>query len=457
MFLPIQTQPFTVYGNGCLIGDVTLTLASFSDIDGNAIAMQGTVMTGTVEPGSGSNEEQIVFTGVTTNSNGTVTLTGVSSVGFASPYTLTSGFLKSHFGGTTFVLSDTAYLYSQFANVGGNNTFTGTTTFTISPIIPTVSSSAIHQAASVEYANSLTIGSAPKASNTVFGIAELSVAPVTASVPIAVGQNDPLVSPVSLASLTSGRVAALAGNSGTPNSSTNTFVTQAGFQNGTEVFAATGGSSTVYTLTLSPVPSAYVTGERIYFKTNVASGTAPTINKNSLGAKSIYKMTTSGTASLALGDFGTNQMVVAEYDGAAYQILNPTANTPTNVPKYASGVGTTPVTATTQNIAHGLGIAPKFVRITAIQPSGTTGWSGSFSWGVYNGTTASYIAQGKDGANNVGTAFSGAGQIIFISTSATQGLEASVTVNATNIILSFALLNGTYDSNAYPYMWEAGA
>jgi microcystin-dependent protein len=219
-FLPIQTQAFLVYGSGVVIGNTTLTLASFKDIDGNNIAMQGTVMTGTVEPSSGVQEEQIIFTGVTQNANGTATLTGVSSVGWASPYTQTSGFVKNHAGNTTFVLSDTAYLYSQYANLGGTNTFTGTDTFNISPIIPTVSSSQTTQAASVGYVNSVAIAGGAKASNTVFGISELTVAPATASVPLAVGDNDPRMP-------TAGQALALAGNFGTPGSG-NKYVTEAG-------------------------------------------------------------------------------------------------------------------------------------------------------------------------------------------------------------------------------------
>ena len=112
---PVQAQSFTLYGGGVLIGNTSITLSSFLDINGNQLTMSnfGTVGTGTVEPNNGSQEEQIIFTGVTVNSNGTTTLTGVSSVGFESPYTQTSGFTKNHAGLTTYVLSDTAYFNSQ--------------------------------------------------------------------------------------------------------------------------------------------------------------------------------------------------------------------------------------------------------------------------------------------------------------------------------------------------------
>src|ERR1041385_7649946 len=138
-FIPIQAQAFLLYGNGSVIGDTSIVLSSMKDIDGNTISMQGTEMTGTIEPNSGSQEEQIVFTGITQNSNGTATITGVSSVTFASPYTVTSGVKKSHAGNTTFVLSDTSYLYSKYAVLENNQTFSGSNTFSLSPIVPTPS------------------------------------------------------------------------------------------------------------------------------------------------------------------------------------------------------------------------------------------------------------------------------------------------------------------------------
>ena len=328
-FTPVQSQSYLLASNAS-IGDVTMTLSSLKDIDGNLLQMAdfGTVGTGTVEPNSGSSEEQIIFTGVTQNANGTATLTGISSVAFKTPYTQTSGFLKSHAGNSTFVLSDTAYLYSLYGNLDNTQTWTGSNTFNVSPFIPTVSSSQTTQAASIGYVNSFAILGAAKASNTVFGITELSVAATTASVPIAVGTNDPRVP-------TASEALALAGNSGTP-SNLNSYVTQNGLQNGSEFYALTTGSSTAFAVSYSPTPVGYVTGEIIKFKTNVASGSSPTINKNSLGAKSLYKMGLTGTTPLAIGDLGTNQINIAEYDGGAYQLLNPTAN---GIPAYTTGLG----------------------------------------------------------------------------------------------------------------------
>lgn len=426
--LPIQTQPFTLYGNGCVIGNTSVILTSFNDIDGNPISFQGTIMTGTIEPSSGSNEEQIVFTGLTRNSNGTVTLTGVSSVTFASPYTQTSGVLKSHFGNTTFTLSDTAFLYSQYASLGANNTFTGTDTFVISPIIPTVSSSQTNQAASVGYVNAIAISGSPKATSLIYGISRLSTAPTLASDPIAVADDDLRVPTLSQAQ-------ALPGDGGVPSSS-NLYVTQQGLQNGSEFYALTTGSSTAYAISYSPTPSGYVTGELIKFKSHVASGISPTINKNSLGAKSLYKMISSGTTALSIADLGTNQMCVAEYDGGGYQLISSIANVSTLLGLFKNGSTTHDISTTTTNtIPHGLGVIPKNI-IISFTYNGTAG-NIAFGTGSYNGTTISEAFVG----NNSGTSLSATGadttNIITALVGSSQSNIAVPTFDATNITLTW--------------------
>lgn len=130
MLFPIQTLPFILYGAGASAGDTTLTLSSFQDIDSNDIAMTdlGTISYLTIDPGS-IDEEQISFTGVTQNVNGTATLTGVKSVAFKTPYTETSGLSKSHTGGSIAVLSNTAGFYNYlFSSVNKLGVIVGTTT-----------------------------------------------------------------------------------------------------------------------------------------------------------------------------------------------------------------------------------------------------------------------------------------------------------------------------------------
>ncbi|OPJ58427.1 NHL repeat-containing protein [Clostridium oryzae] len=64
-------------------------------------------------------------------------------------------------------------------------------------------------------------------------------------------------------------------------------------------FATTSGTSTAYTATLSPAPTAYVDGMNITIKPHVDCGATPTLNVNGLGALTIVKQ--DGTA-IAAGD-----------------------------------------------------------------------------------------------------------------------------------------------------------
>ncbi len=127
----VQAQSFTLAGAGATIGDTTITLTSFQ-LQGVDLAMTdfGTKGWGTLEPGNGDNEEQISFTGVTQNANGTATLTGVKNVGLKAPYTETSGILTSHAGGVKFVISNTAGFYDALTGKNNDETITGTWTFT---------------------------------------------------------------------------------------------------------------------------------------------------------------------------------------------------------------------------------------------------------------------------------------------------------------------------------------
>lgn len=128
-----QLQPFSLAGAGAVIGDTSVVLKSMKDIDGNSLSMAtdfGTIGFGTLSPGNGTLEEQISFTGLTNNANGTTTLSGVSSVLFVYPYTKTSGLLKTHAGSTPFVISNTSGFYDNFANKNDDETINQTWTFT---------------------------------------------------------------------------------------------------------------------------------------------------------------------------------------------------------------------------------------------------------------------------------------------------------------------------------------
>lgn len=99
------------------------------------------------------------------------------------------------------------------------------------------------------------------------------------------------------------------------------------------VFAADAGASDTYAATLSPAPSAYVTGAHYRFKANTANTGAATINFNSLGAITIVKAAGGITTALADNDIRAGQWVDVVYDGTNMQMQSTLGNA-------ASGGGT---------------------------------------------------------------------------------------------------------------------
>ncbi len=134
----VQAQPFTLAGAGVTIGDVEITLSAMKTIDGVDLTMTDFGIKGfiTLEPGAGTQEEQITFSGITQNANGTATLTGVSNVSFLSPYTVTLGLSKTHAGGTTAVVSNTSGFYDELTGKDDDETINGVWTFNAVPNTP---------------------------------------------------------------------------------------------------------------------------------------------------------------------------------------------------------------------------------------------------------------------------------------------------------------------------------
>ncbi len=160
----VQAQTFQLAGAGVSIGDTSVILESFTQIDGTLLTMTnfGTKGFGTFEPASGVNEEQIIFTGVTQNVDGTATLTGISTVSNVDPYTETSGFAQDHAGGVAFVISNTAGWYGQIPFKANDETITGTWLVPDPTVAP--------QIANKEYVDNVAITGAPAATAILPGI-----------------------------------------------------------------------------------------------------------------------------------------------------------------------------------------------------------------------------------------------------------------------------------------------
>jgi len=173
----VQAQSFALSGSGVSAGATSITLKSFKQIDGTTnLTMTdfGTKGYGTLQPKT-VKEEQISFTGVTQNANGTATLTGVSRVSNVSPYTETSGTAQGHNGNAEFVLSNTAAFYDSFVNKNNDETITGTHTYT-STAIPIYDANPTFtddkHIISKKYADDLAIAGAPDMAAAVKGIGE---------------------------------------------------------------------------------------------------------------------------------------------------------------------------------------------------------------------------------------------------------------------------------------------
>ena len=208
----VQTNTFYLAGSGVIIGATSITLTSLTDIYGNILTMSSFGVKGyiTLEPDT-NNEEAATFTGITANTNGTYTLTGVKTVLAQTPYTESSGLVRQHAGGTKVVVTDNVAFWNTFPNKANNETITGTWG---SPSVPTNPNDYTNK----NYVDGLVIAGGVDASSTAKGITKLSINPVSSTNPIAVGDNDTRVP-------TQTEANALAGTSGTP-STTNKYVTE---------------------------------------------------------------------------------------------------------------------------------------------------------------------------------------------------------------------------------------
>ena len=114
-------HPSCKYLSGAGVGstDVSINLTSlkFSDgITNITMANFGSVGFATIEPGVPKKEENISFSGITQNGNGSAVLTGVSRGLLPySPYTASSTWAYSHAGASTVVVSNSSAFYNQFA------------------------------------------------------------------------------------------------------------------------------------------------------------------------------------------------------------------------------------------------------------------------------------------------------------------------------------------------------
>lgn len=121
-FTPVGGQTYSLAGAGVNSSVTSITLNSFKTPDGRIITMSmfGAIGYAVIDPNSPTKIENITFTGVQQNANGTAVLTGVSrGIDFVSPYAASTSLAQAHAGGSYLALSNTASFYGQqflFAN-----------------------------------------------------------------------------------------------------------------------------------------------------------------------------------------------------------------------------------------------------------------------------------------------------------------------------------------------------
>jgi len=234
-FKPVQAQTFYLAGSGATIGDTTIVLASFKQIDGTTTLLTanfGSKGYATIEPNNSTQEEQISFTTVTQNVNGTATLSGVKTVLFITPYTETSGLEKSHPGGSKFIISNTSKFYDDLLSFDNDETVTGLFTFNQLPRSAATPSNDADLATKV-YIDSGILAGAANMGLTTNGIGEeATAAEINAGTQAGSTLAELIINPKYLKDSnyylflpTTGQKDALAGSSGTP-STTNKYITE---------------------------------------------------------------------------------------------------------------------------------------------------------------------------------------------------------------------------------------
>lgn len=112
--------------------DTSVKLSSFknrSDIPLTMTLLNTDIGYGTLSPQT-TRSEFISFTGITQNSDGTATLTGVSrGLSDISPFTASTTLRESHAGQSVFILSDSPQLFEEYAKTRTNMAITGAWTF----------------------------------------------------------------------------------------------------------------------------------------------------------------------------------------------------------------------------------------------------------------------------------------------------------------------------------------
>ena len=388
----------------------SLTIDTSVDNDGNALSGLYQI---TIDEGISSEEHMLVtFTGA----SGTITRRGLSRVDFWTEQTANK---FAHDRGASVKITNFS-IGSVFRLLNGTDTFNSVNLSGIASIsglsLPT--SGETTKAASVQYVNNIAISGAPDATTTVKGISEEATqAEIDADTAVGGTGARLFTNPSTLVTSkygvrlpTSEQKDALTGNGGTVGSA-NTYVTQTGYQEGTEIFGASSSGNDTYAVTLSPVPAAYTNGMRVWLRPDTSNTGACTLNVNGLGAVNIK---------ISGDDPQTNSIIAGQTYCFVYNSTGPVfelettpdvlvAGSSSDASGYHTHKGVITVSngATTrgggatgtQTITHNLNVVPRSIEIKVVRKM-STNQAGS-SLGFYdaggqncigwNGTTTSPV------------------------------------------------------------------
>jgi hypothetical protein len=90
-------------------------------------------------------------------------------------------------------------------------------------------------------------------------------------------------------------------------------------QNGSTTTYITAAGTDTITGTVTPTLTAYATGQQFSFVVAATNTTAVTLNVDGVGAKAV---TRTGSVALVAGDMIIGQVVIVEYDGTRFQLIN---------------------------------------------------------------------------------------------------------------------------------------
>lgn len=145
-------------------------------------------------------------------------------------------------------------------------------------------------------------------------------------------------------------------------------------------YVASSAGTDSYAITVTPAPTAYVTGQKFTFKADVANTGAATLDVNSLGAKTIKKNVSND---LATNDIIANAIVEVIYDGTNFQmqsVLSTTGNG-AYAADYTAGSSAIQNSTQTHTITHGLGTIPRLINVVTQNVSTVGGGGASVSHG----------------------------------------------------------------------------